>query len=100
MKTAKVSKEESEKIQEKDIITIDMGCKIDGYCSDMTRTFFVGEIPEEMKKVYNYLRKKDFNVFYYPKVDDVDPEILKNKSVYLKASNGVGLSKLIPKKEA
>ena len=41
------------KIQEKDIITIDMGCKIDGYCSDMTRTFFVGEIPEEMKKVYD-----------------------------------------------
>lgn len=57
-------------------------------------------VGKEMKKVYNYLRKKDFNVFYYPKVDDVDPEILKNKSVYLKASNGVGLSKLIPKKEA
>ena len=45
------------KIQEKDIITIDMGCKIDGYCSDMTRTFFVGEIPEEMKKVYDLVLK-------------------------------------------
>ena len=44
-------------IQEKDIITIDMGCKIDGYCSDMTRTFFVGEIPEEMKKVYDLVLK-------------------------------------------
>ena len=41
------------KIQEKDIITIDMGCKINGYCSDMTRTFFVGEPTEEMKKVYD-----------------------------------------------
>ena len=41
------------KIQEKDIITIDMGCKVNGYCSDMTRTFFVGEPTEEMKKVYD-----------------------------------------------
>lgn len=41
------------KIQQKDIITIDMGCKVNGYCSDMTRTFFVGEPTEEMKKVYN-----------------------------------------------
>ena len=40
------------KIQEKDIITIDMGCKVNGYCSDMTRTFFVGEPTDEMKKVY------------------------------------------------
>ena len=45
------------KIQKVDIITIDMGCKIDGYCSDMTRTFFVGEIPEEMKKVYDLVLK-------------------------------------------
>ena len=49
------------KIQEKDIITIDMGCKIDGYCSDMTRTFFVGEIPEEMKKVYDLVLKNRLN---------------------------------------
>lgn len=41
------------KIQERDIITIDMGCKVNGYCSDMTRTIFVGEPTEEMKKVYD-----------------------------------------------
>lgn len=41
------------KIQEKDIITIDMGCKVNGYCSDMTRTFFVGEPTQEMKRVYD-----------------------------------------------
>ena len=45
------------KIQEKDIITIDMGCKVNGYCSDMTRTFFVGEVPEEVKKVYELVLK-------------------------------------------
>ena len=45
------------KIQEKDIITIDMGCKVNGYCSDMTRTFFVGEVPEEIKLVYDLVLK-------------------------------------------
>ena len=45
------------KIQEQDIITIDMGCKVNGYCSDMTRTFFVGSIPEEMKHVYDLVLK-------------------------------------------
>ena len=41
------------KINENDIITIDMGCKVNGYCSDMTRTIFIGEPTEEQKRVYN-----------------------------------------------
>ena len=45
------------KIQREDIITIDMGCKINGYCSDMTRTIFVGNVPEHMKEVYNLVLK-------------------------------------------
>ena len=44
-------------IQEQDIITIDMGCKINGYCSDMTRTIFVGDIPENIKSVYELVLK-------------------------------------------
>ena len=50
------------KIQEKDIITIDMGCKIDGYCSDMTRTFFVGKVPEYIKPVYDLVLKNQEQV--------------------------------------
>ena len=45
------------KIQEKDIITIDMGCKVNGYCSDMTRTIFVGEVPDEVKPIYDLVLK-------------------------------------------
>ena len=45
------------KINQRDIITIDMGCKINGYCSDMTRTIFIGEPTEEQKKVYNLVLK-------------------------------------------
>ena len=40
-------------IKQNDIITIDMGCKIKGYCSDMTRTIFIGQPKKEKKRVYN-----------------------------------------------
>ena len=45
------------RIQNVDIITIDMGCKINGYCSDMTRTIFVGEVPNGVKPVYDLVLK-------------------------------------------
>ena len=34
-----------------------MGCKVNGYCSDMTRTVFVGEVPEEVKSIYDLVLK-------------------------------------------
>lgn len=36
-----------------DFITMDFGCVLDGYVSDMTRTVAVGHVTEDMKKVYN-----------------------------------------------
>ena len=33
-------------------ITMDFGCKVDGYCSDMTRTVALGHPTEEMERVY------------------------------------------------
>ena len=36
-----------------DFITMDFGCVLDGYCSDMTRTVAVGHVTEEMDKVYH-----------------------------------------------
>lgn len=50
------------KIEKEDIITIDMGCKINGYCSDMTRTFFVGKVPEYIKPVYDLVLKNQEKV--------------------------------------
>ena len=34
-------------------LTMDFGARLDGYCSDMTRTVCIGHADEEMKKVYN-----------------------------------------------
>ena len=50
------------KIQNTDIITIDMGCKVNGYCSDMTRTIFVGEVPQYIKPVYELVLKNQEQV--------------------------------------
>ena len=38
-------------------ITIDMGCIYNGYCSDMTRTIFVGYVPEKIKLIYDLVLK-------------------------------------------
>ena len=43
-----------------------MGCVWHGYCSDMTRTFFVGEPTEEMKEVYDLvLSNQEFALDQY-----------------------------------
>lgn len=34
-------------------LTMDYGAKIDGYCSDMTRTIVIGKADADMKKLYN-----------------------------------------------
>lgn len=40
-------------IENNDVIIMDFGCKYNGFCSDMSRTVFVGEPTEEQKKVYS-----------------------------------------------
>lgn len=43
-------------IKNKDIILLDFGCVLDEYCSDMSRTIFIGEITEEQRKIYNLVK--------------------------------------------
>lgn len=42
-------------IGENDIILFDFGAKYQGYHSDCSRTVFVGDIPDEQRKVYNFV---------------------------------------------
>ncbi|MBQ3999387.1 MAG: aminopeptidase P family protein [Oscillospiraceae bacterium] len=41
------------KIRKGDLVTMDFGAKLGGYCSDMTRTIAVGQIKDEQLKIYN-----------------------------------------------
>lgn len=48
----------SEKIIEQgDFITIDFGCYYNGYVSDMTRTFSLGEPSEQLKEIYAIVKE-------------------------------------------
>ena len=40
-------------LQAGDMITMDFGAKVDGYCSEMTRTVALGKPSDEMKRVYD-----------------------------------------------
>ena len=42
---------------ERGFLTMDFGCVVDGYCSDMTRTVCIGKADDEMKKLYNTVLK-------------------------------------------
>ncbi|MDE7394705.1 MAG: Xaa-Pro peptidase family protein, partial [Clostridiales bacterium] len=41
------------KLDKNELILIDFGARKDGYCSDMTRTFTIGNPPEELKLIHN-----------------------------------------------
>lgn len=43
-------------IKHGDPILIDFGAKYKGYCADMTRTIFMGEVSEEQKQIYKLVK--------------------------------------------
>lgn len=40
-----------------DCVLFDIGCKKDGYCADMTRTYFFGKVREEDRTIYELVRQ-------------------------------------------
>lgn len=40
-------------LEEGDFLTMDFGCKVNGYCSDMTRTIVIGKADEKQKEIYD-----------------------------------------------
>ncbi|MBQ6684631.1 MAG: aminopeptidase P family protein [Firmicutes bacterium] len=54
--------EPSDKIIEVgDFVTMDFGCVVDGYCSDMTRTVGIGHVSTEQKEIYELVLKAQKN---------------------------------------
>jgi len=51
------------RIVEGDVVVLDFGGKLDGYCSDMTRTVSVGEPTEEVAKVHAIVREAQQSAF-------------------------------------
>ena len=45
------------KLRHGDMVVLDFGCKVNGYCSDMTRTIAVGTPCGELMKIYGIVRE-------------------------------------------
>lgn len=41
------------KLEKNDMVTVDIGACVNGYCGDMTRSFCMGTPPEKLGKIYN-----------------------------------------------
>ncbi len=44
-------------LEDGDFLTMDFGCKVNGYCSDMTRTIVIGAANEKQKEIYEVVRQ-------------------------------------------
>lgn len=64
------------KLGKDDLILVDMGAKYKGYCSDMTRTFCLGDPGEQLLSIYNIVKEAQEYAIKYAKAgmtcNDVD----------------------------
>jgi Xaa-Pro aminopeptidase len=44
-------------VERGNVLLIDFGCIVDGYRSDMTRTMFVGDVPDETRRLHDAVRE-------------------------------------------
>ena len=88
----------SEKIIEKDeFLTLDFGCVYNGYCSDMTRTVFIGKATEKHRKIYEVVLKAQIEALKAIKpgvtgkyVDKVARDIISNEGYGEYFGHGLG----------
>ena len=48
-------------IEARTLVTVDMGCVIDGYCSDCTRTFATGTLAPELAQLYALVQQAELD---------------------------------------
>lgn len=67
-----------------DPMVIDMGCVVGGYCSDLTRSFCVGEASEEYKKIWDTVLEAQLAVeaAIAPGVSGVDADEAARRVIY------------------
>jgi Xaa-Pro dipeptidase len=87
---------------EKGFLILDLGVKYKGYCSDLTRTIYIGNPSKYHKKLYNLVKNAQLkaikNLKLNKKYKDIDAsarKTLKNYRKYFKHSLGHGVGKRI-----
>lgn len=75
------------KIEENEFITMDFGCMLDGYASDMTRTICVGKPTEEMTRIYHLVLEAQKRGIDFAKAGVKGSEIHAKAYDYFKENN-------------
>jgi Xaa-Pro aminopeptidase len=60
----------SRRLEKGEPLILDVGAVVDGYCSDMTRTVFLGEPKEDLRKIYRIVREAQLNA-----IESVRPDM-------------------------
>ena len=47
----------AKKLKKNEVVLMDLGVVVDGYCSDMTRTFFFGKVDGRLQEIYEVVAK-------------------------------------------
>jgi Xaa-Pro aminopeptidase len=90
----------NKKIKKNDIILMDFGCKVDGFCSDISRTICCGKPTSEQKQIYALLYEAMSKAIEEVRpgmkgdyLDDIARKMIKNAGYgdYFKHSLGHGL---------
>jgi len=71
------------RLKENEPVTLDVGVRLNGYCSDITRTVFLGEPDDEIKKVYRTVRKAQLEALKHvaPGVKSSHPDTVARKII-------------------
>ncbi len=87
------------KIEYGDAVTLDFGCVFEGYCSDLTRTLFIGEVNERMKELYYIVLEAQETALQYIKsgiscrnIDAAARDIIAGKGFGRNFGHGLGHS--------
>ncbi|MCM8818681.1 MAG: Xaa-Pro peptidase family protein [Candidatus Omnitrophica bacterium] len=73
-------KSKNRKIKKGDVVIIDLGADYNGYKSDITYTFFIGNVDDEIKKIYRIVEETQKIC-----IDFSNIEKIKGKELYTKA---------------
>ncbi|OGH06691.1 MAG: hypothetical protein A2W22_02250 [Candidatus Levybacteria bacterium RBG_16_35_11] len=71
----------NQKLKLSDVIMLDFGAKVNGVCSDITRTVFFGKATDEQKKVYQTVLKAQEKALKYLKSSIMNQELCRGFDV-------------------
>ncbi len=85
-----------------DIVQLDFGCIVDGYCSDCSRVLFIGKVNPEYKRIYYIVYKAQMagiNNFKRgmsaSQVDSLSRDVIKSKGYNFNHAVGHGVGTLV-----